>query len=115
MTIIIIGNAETRNVSIQVNGVYTLLDPKKSQAVYNHNPEGFNWGYGGSGPAQLALAILLECTDTQTAKRNYQQFKFDVIAGLARGKDFTILIDISKYIIPNPNDRNDSIRDSLKS
>lgn len=24
----------------------------------NHSPTGFEWGYGGSGPAQLALAIL---------------------------------------------------------
>ena len=24
----------------------------------NHSPTGFSWGYGGSGPAQLALAIL---------------------------------------------------------
>lgn len=25
-----------------------------------HSPTGFNWGYGGSGPADLALAILLD-------------------------------------------------------
>lgn len=24
----------------------------------NHSPTGAEWGYGGSGPAQLALAIL---------------------------------------------------------
>lgn len=28
-----------------------LLDPKPSQKVYNHSPDGFNWGYGGSGPS----------------------------------------------------------------
>ncbi len=26
----------------------------------NHSPDGFSWGYGGSGPAQLALAILAD-------------------------------------------------------
>jgi hypothetical protein len=26
--------------------------------LFNHSPTGFEWGYGGSGPAQLALAIL---------------------------------------------------------
>ncbi|MCK4554525.1 hypothetical protein KAU19_06245, partial [Candidatus Parcubacteria bacterium] len=36
------------------------LSPKKSQLVINHSPDGFAWGYGGSGPAQLALAILIE-------------------------------------------------------
>lgn len=35
------------------------LSPDKSQKVWNHSPDGFNWGYGGSGPAQLALALLL--------------------------------------------------------
>ena len=39
------------------------LHPRKSLAVYNHSPDGFAWGYGGSGPAQLALAILLRATN----------------------------------------------------
>src|SRR5262245_22144387 len=26
----------------------------------NHSPTGFEWGYGGSGPAQLALALLVD-------------------------------------------------------
>ena len=25
-----------------------------------HSPDGFEWGYGGSGPADLALAILVD-------------------------------------------------------
>lgn len=37
-------------------------------------------GYGGWGPAQLALAILLAVTDAATAERFYQQFKWSVIA-----------------------------------
>ena len=28
--------------------------------VVNHSPDGFEWGYTGSGPAQLALAILCD-------------------------------------------------------
>lgn len=28
--------------------------------LVNHSPAGLNWGYGGSGPAQLALAILAD-------------------------------------------------------
>lgn len=30
------------------------LPPKNN--LRNHSPNGFNWGYGGSGPAQLSLA-----------------------------------------------------------
>jgi len=28
--------------------------------LWNHSPTGFEWGYGGSGPAQLALALLAD-------------------------------------------------------
>ena len=42
---------------VLVDGV--PLDHKGSCKVYNHSPTGFSWGYGGSGPSQLALAILL--------------------------------------------------------
>ena len=28
--------------------------------LYNHSPTGFEWGYSGSGPAQLALALLAD-------------------------------------------------------
>src|SRR5215472_17163011 len=51
----------------------------------NHSPTGFEWGYGGSGPAQLALAILADALqDDKRAVRLHQQFKFKVIASLPR-------------------------------
>jgi hypothetical protein len=79
---------------VWLNGVE--LFPQASQKVKNHSPDGFNWGYGGSGPAQLALAVLLKIADKETALANYQQFKFDVIAGLK--DNFDITIDVSKYV-----------------
>lgn len=60
-----------------------LLDPLPSQLLHNHSPDGFEYGYGGSGPAQLALAILLDYTGDDTlALASYQEFKWRVIAGL---------------------------------
>lgn len=57
------------------------LCPQASQAIRNHSPDGFEWGYGGSGPAQLALAILLHATgDAETAERLYQTFKWAYVA-----------------------------------
>src|SRR5262245_8383263 len=38
----------------------STLQPDWSQQIVNHSPDGFEWSYHGSGPAQLALAILLE-------------------------------------------------------
>jgi hypothetical protein len=50
----------------------------------NHSPDGFEWGYGGSGPAQTALAMLADCLGADIALTCYQPFKFDRIAGLPR-------------------------------
>ena len=55
------------------------LSPVRSQAVVNHS-EAFEWGYGGSGPAQLSLALLLEEKDEETAREHYQEFKWEVVA-----------------------------------
>ena len=65
-------------VLITVDGA--PLDWRSSLAVRNHSPTGPAWGYGGSGPAQLALAILLAVTDEATAELFYQTFKWSVIA-----------------------------------
>lgn len=58
------------------------LSPARSLEIINHSPDGFAWGYGGSGPSQLALALLLEFSDDWFAGSHYQAFKWDVIAGL---------------------------------
>ncbi len=34
--------------------------------VFNHSPDGFEWGYGGSGPGQLSLAILCDLFKVRT-------------------------------------------------
>lgn len=52
----------------------------------NHSPTGFEWGYGGSGPAQLALAILCDhLGDDDLAEGLYHAFKRHVVAGLPQG------------------------------
>lgn len=56
------------------------LEP--SLKLRNHSPTGFSWGYHGSGPSQLALAILLDFTrDEDVALSHYQDFKRAFIAG----------------------------------
>lgn len=70
-----------------VNG--ERLDPAPSLSVANHSPTGFAWGYQGSGPAQLALAILLLFLPQAEAVRLYQRFKFEVV-GLLPERDFTL-------------------------
>jgi hypothetical protein len=51
----------------------------------NHSPNGFEWGYCGSGPAQLALAILADhLANDEQALDFYQRFKWAVIAELPK-------------------------------
>ena len=51
----------------------------------NHSSTGFEWGYGGSGPAQLALAILADALrDDERALKLHQEFKWAVTARLTR-------------------------------
>ena len=71
---------ERRKSEVVVTADGAPLDWRSSLAVRNHSPTGPAWGYGGSGPAQLALVILLAVTDEATAERFYQRFKWDVIA-----------------------------------
>jgi len=58
----------------------------------HHSPTGFEWGYAGSGPADLAMSILADAApelfddaeEPPVPPWLYQRFKRDVIAGLPR-------------------------------
>ena len=81
------GEWETREVYLAGG----RLSPSESLAVTRHSAHGFGWCDGGSGAAQLALALLLRATDRASAVAHYQAFKWEVIARLPR-TDFTLAI-----------------------
>ena len=73
--------------SLSGKPVVTACDGKKCQELplrldlFNHSPTGFSWGYGGSGPAQLALALLADALGyDDRAIRLHHAFKFKVVA-----------------------------------
>jgi len=73
---------------IDGNGERKPLNPRR--ALRNHSPTGFEWGYGGSGPAQLALAILAEhLGDDHAALNLYHAFKWACIAQI-RGSNWSL-------------------------
>ena len=80
------GAAVLDDCTVTVNG--TPLDLRLD--LRNHSPTGFSWGYGGSGPAQLALAILAHEFGAETALDGYQDFKFDVVACWPMREDWQI-------------------------
>ncbi len=57
--------------------------------LFNHSPTGYEWGYYGSGPAQLALALLAHALkDDERAVRLHQRFKTRVIAPMPKHVGF---------------------------
>jgi len=58
------------------DGIHTNVPRRITQ----HSPDGFEWGYGGSGPADLALNILSIFAGQEFAERHHQEFKFEFIA-----------------------------------
>ncbi|MCL2029775.1 MAG: DUF6166 domain-containing protein [Deltaproteobacteria bacterium] len=50
---------------------------------HNHSPTGLDWGHGGSGAAQLALAILADFFGPSFRSlvcARHQKFKLDIVA-----------------------------------
>ena len=70
-----------RIVEIEQNGSVAPLPLEPSLEIADHSPDGFNWGYDGSGSGQLALSILYEVTGNAELARNcYQMFKWDHVS-----------------------------------
>lgn len=63
-----------------------------------HSPTGIEWGYLGSGPADLARSILLAFTDEATADRLYQVFKAEVVAAVPRAGGVIRAADVRAWL-----------------
>ena len=76
---------------------------EKLKHIIRHSPDGFNMGYSGSAPADLALSILTDFCgrkniENKIVEKLYQKFKFDFIANC--GNKLSIkCIDIAKWLI----------------
>jgi len=91
------GRREGRAAIVTVDG--RRLNPRFD--LWNHSPTGFEWGYAGSGPAQLALAILADhCGKTDEALNLYQRFKWSVIAELPFREWILTSDDIERALRP---------------
>lgn len=71
-------DAMSHRVVLVEHGRPAPLPPRLD--VCNHSPDGLAWGYGGSGPAQCALAVLCDAVGPERALPLYQGFKRDQIA-----------------------------------
>jgi len=78
--------------------------------LWNHSPSGFEWGYAGSGPAQLALAILADylgasvkgSQSADLALSLHQSFKFEVVCKLPHEGWTLTSQDVEKFMATSP-------------
>ena len=47
--------------------IFSTRDLNPRNDLINHSPDGFEWGYGGSGPSQPALAMIADAFRTAPA------------------------------------------------
>lgn len=81
--------AADRMVEVIGPGGRFLLPPRHD--LFNHSPSGFSWGYGGSGPAQLALALLADCLGVdEWAVKLHQDFKALYVAAIPQADNFEV-------------------------
>lgn len=65
---------------VWLNGDPLPMEP--SLGLRNHSPTGFSWGYMGSSPNQLALAVILAVYGEERVLACYGGFKKEIIAWL---------------------------------
>jgi hypothetical protein len=70
-------------VMVQTERGRELLRPRFD--LIRHHPVGFDWAHSGSGPGQLALALLAHASgDDEFALEHYQIFQHEIIARLPK-------------------------------
>ncbi len=74
-----------------------VLTPEESIKIINHSPDGFNWGYGGSGPAQLALAIMQVFVSDAIAANKHNDFK-EIFVKQFPDFDFEVEVNIKFFL-----------------
>jgi hypothetical protein len=66
----------------------------------NHSPTGFEWGFVGSGPSQLALAILAAATENDTlALALHNSFTWQVVTKLPHEHWYLHQLDVLMWTI----------------
>mgnify|MGYP003559589235 FL=1 len=96
--------SESNKNIVYINDKELQIEPSKS--IQNKSEE-FSWGYLGSGPAQLALAILMEYLPYNWALNLYQRFKEVSISKLPQ-TNFQVNIELRVILLTILNERHDN-------
>ena len=87
---------------------FTNAEFNFQQLVVRHSPTGMNWGYGGSGPSDCALNILLNYISEGTGlvtedeedfiNCHYQSFKQKHVANVAKEGGMITLETVQEFV-----------------
>lgn len=94
------------------NGEMTVPATNVPHLVTEHSPDGFNFGYGGSGPADLALNVVewvlrdMQYMGQKEAGKNYfimawklhQDFKWDFISPMINEQNEVEMFVIREWV-----------------
>lgn len=79
---------EVKRIGQGVTATFVDFDGTRTPVRHRvyHSPTGFEYGYGGSGPADLARSILWHWFDHEPTAAAYQDFKATFVAPLDRNQ-----------------------------
>jgi hypothetical protein len=81
-------NLHDEQVFVARQGEVRPLAPRNDLA--DQSPDGLSWGYAGSAPGQLALAMLMEVlNDWPRVRRIYHDFHMLFVRNIPRGANWT--------------------------
>ncbi|MCB0518854.1 MAG: hypothetical protein KDD27_07945 [Saprospiraceae bacterium] len=86
--------AHDGNAKVWLNG--KQLNLQASLKYCSKSPTGFNWGYGGSGPAQLAHEVCRQLYGLETANLVFQDFKWRFLVTI-EGDTFDLTLELEEF------------------
>jgi len=86
------------------------LDPRLD--IADHSPTGLEWGYGGSGPAQLALALAADHLGSDDPPFHViYMLKQEIVRGLPKDGWIITAQDISDVIVDGTHRYYETLKD----
>jgi len=78
----------------------SMTDIHGLRHIVRHSPTGMEFGYSGSGPADLALSILTDVFDGRVALADlyYMEFKFEYVASWLSDEWVVTSDDIDEWL-----------------
>lgn len=90
---------EALNADVVLRRIDGMAKTNIPHRIVRHSPTGFDWGHGGTGPADLALNILLWLDlSPEKADRLHQDFKWKFVVSIPHQGGIIPRTDITNWL-----------------